>query len=185
MTVIVALRRADGGISIAADKRVTLENGWRLPMADSKIGRVGDMLVGVCGSTAPGEIVLSMGAPERGPEDALTYLRCALVPELRSKIAEAELAGEEWGAMVVLDRRVFELDENGGVTEINSDAWAMGSGKAAALGCLYGLTSHGNYNDAYYRDVRVADDWLRRAVEVASTLDTTCGDGCDVIHGSA
>lgn len=179
MTVIVAMRRADGGIAMAADKRVTMKRGWRLPMADSKIGRVGAMLVGVCGSTAPGEILLSMAAPKRGAESALVYLRSVFAPALRAKIAKAELAGEEWGAMVVLDRRVFELDENGGVTEINSDAWAMGSGKAAALGALYGWVEGGNPS---HPDILTTEAALRIAVDVAAKLDTNCGDGFDVLH---
>lgn len=179
MTVIVAIRRADGGISMAADKRVTVKDGFRIPMKDSKLGTVGGMLVGVCGSTAPGEILLSCDPPARDGLEPLHYLRTVLAPFLREKIAAAGLDDQDWGAMVAIEGRVFDLDEELGVTEINADYWAAGAGKLAALGCIYGLAS----GDALDRSTKQgASLALRMAVDAAEQFDTSCGDGMDLFH---
>lgn len=179
MTVIVAIRRADGGISMAADKRVTVKDGFRIPMKDSKLGTVGDMLVGVCGSTAPGEILLSCDPPARDGLEPLHYLRTVLAPFLREKIAAAGLDDQDWGAMVAIEGRVFDLDEELGVTEINADYWAAGAGKLAALGCLYGLAAANQFTSG---DKAASEILLRVAVDAAEQFDTSCGDGMDLIH---
>lgn len=183
MTVIVAVRRSDGGISMAADKRVTLKRGWRIPMADSKLGRVGGMVVGVCGSTAPGELLLSGRPPRRLPDqDALDYLRTRVGPWMRRRVAKAGLTDEDWGALVALDGRLFEMDEAAGVTEVNSDVWAVGSGKGLAVGAVLGWVKAGEpLRTGHAQTSRM----LASAVEVASTFDTMCGDGCDIVHGDA
>lgn len=179
MTVIVALKRADGGVCMAADKRVTLKRGWRIPAADPKIAFVGEMLVGVCGSNAPGELLLSWTAPKREPDsDALEYLRRRVGPAFRQWVAKHGLQDEDWGALIALDGRLFEMDEAAGVTEVNGSFWAVGSGKAIALGFLTGLC-RGRQRALGYDGICASLKDLEQAVEIASLYDTTCGDGVD------
>lgn len=175
MTVIVAIKSTDG-IVMAADRRVTVDDrGWRIPMADKKIGRVGTMLVGTCGDSFPGEVLMEMKPPKRIPgEDALTYLRKRVLPKIRLELNDEE--SYEWAALVALDGRLFEINHTE-VVEIGGGGrfWACGAGKEVAIGYLHArFQRHPVVNAASCSEI------ARETVEVAAKYNTTCGDGCDI-----
>lgn len=171
MTVIVAIK-SQTGIVMAADRRVTAnDQGWRIPMADKKIGRVGPMLVGVCGDCFPGEVLLELKPPKRNAgESALTYLRKRILPKIRALLPDDR--DFDWSALVALDGRLFSIDHLNAV-EIEANFWACGAGKEVAIG----------YLDALWKGAGMshdACDLAKAAVRVAAKYNTTCGDGCDV-----
>lgn len=183
MTVLIAIRRNDGGITMAADRRVTCSDGWSLPSKDGKVAKVGPMLVAVCGDAAPGELLLTMRLPKRVKVDALAYLRYQLVPKLRSALGNEFAETDAWGALIALDGRIFELDGDGAVCEINRPWWCMGSGKSVASGFLCGAQWTGL--DFKGQTLAQTERMVRDCIDIVGRFDTNVGDGYDVIHGGA
>lgn len=176
MTVILAIKNAEG-VVLAGDRRVTCDDKcWSIAAATPKIGFVGQMLVGYCGDTTPGEVLLGLKAPKRNPkEDAVTYLRKRVLPKIRFELnADTEY---DWAAIVVLDGRIFEIDHVS-VVEVADYYWAVGSGKAVAAGFLFAtLGQHSQLEVSCTKAYEIAT----RAIEAAARYIKSCGDGCDVL----
>lgn len=195
MTAIIAMRRSDGGISIAADRRVTMPSG-AARMSESKIFDVGPFIVGASGACTTGQVLQEWTAGGRKmpkwPKgmDARVYLRAHFVPALRKAIHKQKLpvVGDElrqyhdWEAIFCYDGRMFVVGGDGiSVDEVDQNYMATGCGGALCLGAMYVQLIIARKSDVVI-DEETADSMLRTAIATAAAHDVYCGDGADVVH---
>jgi ATP-dependent protease HslVU (ClpYQ) peptidase subunit len=108
-----------------------------------KIFRVGEMLIGVCGSLRVRDIVEFVPLPARLESDTNDrgYLVTSYVPQLRNALKEAgvldadEVDSFDGGMLIAYRGRLFQVYSDFAIME--QERWAVGSGSDYALGSLF------------------------------------------------
>lgn len=141
----------------------------KAPLVAPKVFRVGDMLIGVCGTVRGRDVIEFAGTPDR-PESMTgdrEYLIRTYVPHLRQAMKESGMLSiddgieEYYGAMLIGYReRLYVLDSDFSIME--HERWAVGSGSEYALGSLFSTTG-----DPQKR--------IRQALNAAVEFSPTCG----------
>ncbi len=159
MTCIVAHRSG----WIAADRRHSMCDTWRIPVATPKILKYQNCLFASAGAGYVKDRLMYALQGCRD-EDILDCMANAM-----SNMKDRN----DGHVLVVQNATLFHVDGTGGRYEIAHPFWSIGSGCQAALGYLAGakrdpadiLACHGV-----------------SAVEFAATLNTDCGDGVQLEH---
>ena len=159
---------------LAADSQVS-QNTTKLTMSNTKVVRLGKLLLGVDGSLAMGDALryhadgLDLGALAG---DLPGWLSRNLVPWMRTYLKAADLMdkrddGHEFpGSMLVARGREFlHIDCAGSVMCCASEWWAIGAGGATARGAMHYAAEVAGHN---------AEHVVTAGVEAACRLDTTC-----------
>ena len=144
MTCIVALKTEDE-IVIGGDHAVN--DGDRIhTMPQPKVFKRGQFLIGYCGSLRVGQVV-QYGLkipPGFKKKDLHKYMVVDFCNALRACLNHAGAARKdkeeeehENRFLVVIQNRIFEIDEGYSVCEIIDGVYAIGSGVEFALGSLY------------------------------------------------
>ncbi|MEA2647225.1 MAG: hypothetical protein QOE92_2308 [Chloroflexota bacterium] len=144
MTVIIGIAQ-DGLATLAGDSAETDWRGNQVLIAEEKVFRFGDVLVGTSGSPRVAQLIrFKMKAPELGDADPLAYLVKDFIPKVRKCLAENskhsanKSESEVDGVLLVGCRgRVFEIDSYLSVSEPIWGYAAIGIGAPVALGALY------------------------------------------------
>jgi 20S proteasome alpha/beta subunit len=193
MTAIIAVRRADGGISMGADRRVSVGRGQSYGMVEPKIFNLGPYLVGASGSCSAGQIIQEwqaggrrMPARPKGM-DHRTYLRTKLAPVFRHVLEQEGQIDEEWALLITVAGRIFVMDNAGlGVDEVAFPYLGIGCGRYLAMGAMHAmLFSFNATKEGSDFDKHIAARFIARALDAAAAHDTRCGDGFDIMHGDA
>jgi ATP-dependent protease HslVU (ClpYQ) peptidase subunit len=111
-----------------------------------KVFRVGEMLVGVCGSLRVRDIVEFVSLPARLESETSdrAFLVTQYIPTLRSSLKDAgvldseEVDAFDGGMLIGYRGRLYQLYADFAVME--QERWAIGSGSDFALGSLYSST---------------------------------------------
>jgi ATP-dependent protease HslVU (ClpYQ) peptidase subunit len=126
--------------SMAANEFVKAD--MRVP----KVFRVGEMLVGVCGSLRVRDIVEFIALPARLESETSdrAFLVTSYIPQLRVSLKEAGVLDSEeadafdGGMLMGYRGKLYQLYSDFAIME--HERWAVGSGSEFALGSLYSST---------------------------------------------
>lgn len=189
MTCIVAVRRADGGITMAADRCVTDDDDdTRQVMAEPKIFDLGEMLIGAAGYCRPGQVIQYHVevAPLGRNGDPLTYLRRYFAPAVAQALDEhgcrwdpaSEHSENDFTLLIALRGRIFTMTQRLSVDEYREPYAAIGSGRMLALGALAAVWARTD-NEI---DVGLAGSISAGAIRIAAQFDPGVDDNIDVEH---
>ena len=151
-TCIVAVKDR-GVVHFGADSLVSSEYN-KFTSAQTKLVRLGDLLVGVCGSIRVYNVVACDVTPPTRTDNKSSdyrYIVSSLVPELRERLRAAGALMTENGfdsieAHLLIGYRgnIYWIDDEFQVIQPDADYWAAGSGREYALGSLYSSRTLGD-----------------------------------------
>jgi hypothetical protein len=149
MTIIVAARDSASGLIVMMADSAGTANWSQMCRKDSKIKRVGDMLIGFTSSYRMGQLLHYKLTLPGHPEDmdVDTYMRTLFIDEVRALFNSNgytyfDNSREEGGTFLAAYRgRIFRIDSDYQVGESVHDFDAVGSGDELAIGSLYSTSS--------------------------------------------
>lgn len=113
----------------------TLDNGF-VALSEPKVWRAGRYVLGHCGDGRECQLVKHAFEPPEYDGNGMVFMVNTFVPPLMELIGDHSDDDEfSFGLLVGINSRLFEIDEDGCVTE-RMDIAAMGSGGPIALGSL-------------------------------------------------
>lgn len=182
MTVIAAIRDANGDVYMAADSAGT--SGWSQQCrVDKKIKRVGNMLIGFTSSYRMGQLLHYKLTPPEHPKDMHVdvYIRTLFVDTVRELFVNNGYAyidnnREEGGIfLVAYQGHIFRIDSDYQVGEHVEGFDAVGSGEDLAIGALYAT----GIKPAKACPKRVCGHSMRERVELAVQCAIKFNAGCN------
>ena len=185
MSVIVAV--SDGlKVCMAADSQLT-NGSTRTVLANSKLMRVGPLVIGVDGLLAAGDALrYHSDELELRNRDRIQSLPAwcsqTFVPWFRAYLKAADLMEKAedgrlefpCAALVAYRGQFVHMDIAGAVNEIAQSWWAIGSGAAVARGAMWALETGGGFGrgDMGYSPKLLAHQGVRAAI----AFDIQCCD---------
>jgi len=174
MTTIAAIEGIDYAV-LVADSQITEDNLVTLATSTPKIVEVGKFLVGISGDTRPGDILSYNWKPPlyRG-EDPAQFMGRKVIPSIITAFNENNY---EWNKvdkdggfdyLIAFNSNIFRVACDLSFFQANHGTYGIGSGGQFALGYLSSIIKPD-------MDVEYAKRHARKAVEIASVLDSNTG----------
>lgn len=135
MTAIAGLVDSDGVCWLGGDSAIDYA-GQRIRSRQSKVRRLGGVVVGVAGDAAPCDVVMSATWPRYDGRPGAAWVGDVLVPVLRRALRGRHLGALE--LLVGLPGMLCQVDSRGACwSDVGHPYAAVGSGAELALGALY------------------------------------------------
>ncbi|MGW3992211.1 hypothetical protein ACWEF6_01870 [Amycolatopsis sp. NPDC004772] len=143
MTVIVAARNPDGGVTVAADRQTSC-GGSQFENSESKLWTAGKYILGCAGDVRAAQVLrYTAELPTYRPKEDTDWLRFVVtrvVPAMRSalvgQLAEDDSFIGPISTLIANRGRFAVVYGNGAVLADRSGRTAIGSGELEALGYL-------------------------------------------------
>lgn len=147
MTCIVSFKTESGSVVIAGDYMASDGHHFTKVKSPKVFAKAANCFVGYTSSFRMGQILQNCWSlpPKMEGQDTESYVYLDIVESLRatfnsygygSKAGIEDIAGN---FILIYEDRIFEIQSNYSVLEIDSDIVAIGSGRDAALGALHSL----------------------------------------------
>lgn len=145
MTVIVAAKRKDGRVTVAADRQSTTGSGGQFENAEPKLWVDGKYVIGCAGDVRVAQVLrFTADWPEYNPKSEpswLGFVVTQIVPEMRRVLADQVAPMEDFylgsaTTLIAVRDRFAVIYENGVVLADRTGRTAIGSGAPEALGYL-------------------------------------------------
>jgi len=145
MTVIVGVvDKAADTVYIGGDRALVAAGGTKTLLAEPKVFRNGEFLIGAAGSCRAAQILqYDFKPPEQTGKDVMRYMVSVFIKKLRECCKTAGYATaeneRESGPTAILGykNRLFVIYSDYQVAEHKADFIAVGSGKGYALGAMF------------------------------------------------
>jgi hypothetical protein len=140
LTTIAGIE-TDQGVVLAGDHRVGVGEGYGFIGVESKLWRLGDIVMGLSGPVRASQAIrhnLVVPVPDR---DGLTaaWMATDMVAAVRQALAQSGngLPDETWSLLMGVGNELWCLDASMAVTRSHHGFFAIGSGSDWALGSLF------------------------------------------------
>lgn len=183
MTCIIAIKNADGSITLGGDKAASSDYESRVTTMP-KIFKVGDFHFGYTTSFYMGQILqYGFSAPVRpvgisDHEYLFIHVRNALTNLFEREkfgVRDEKSIERRFGTFIIIYRgHVYEVQDNMSMLEYTDDVTVVGCGMHCALGAIYSLKQH-------VPDMS-SEQMIRSALRSCSRVLTAVSEECDIIE---
>ena len=184
MTTLVAYQGENWAV-IASDRKSSDEDGFTTYMEDSKVFRNGPIVMAGAGQVRGINIMQhDFDVPAiGGTKDTDKYITSRLIPHMRKAFVDANYEyvpanssienDNVW--IVVVNRKVYRINEDYGWERSNENLYAAGSGEKFALGAVEAMV-----DGKPIKTIEQAKKILIKAVKIAAKYDSNTGGNIDV-----